>query len=534
MGKRKRPKPRGPDYSPLSSQRKEGTKLKGPLAVLSPKFEAVDWLRDFLPEHLWIAALAERVGLENTAGVYNAFMDQMDAHWPHDFVAFGLISDFGLIPEAERTSFLEKNAQMIDECFHGPIGRIMSLYPESPAAWLVQPGVLQSQSVDPFVELGYLRRLVVKLAPGKDKFSARIRAIPVNRLFKHNKLFISKNLPVVDLIAKYPGGLTEDEQLRVESMARSTMNMSIQTRKVQDPLAWPKYFWQHNYDLLTCKPSERRLIGGEPVSASDGAELTKRLRKNAAAAREYLLRLRNELRIDLYDPTRAEVLFGLFARLTRLYVLMADDPFLWARDVSGIMLRPLAETAITFLYLAKRGTPAEFRQFIEYGEGQQKLLMLHLQDNYPNEKSLDGLSAEQLAEQIEVWPEVLEIELGSWSKKDARKLAQEAGVEDLYRLVFTPASSDLHGSWISLRSSNLTLCEEPLHRWHRIPTYAEPPFFVNTAIAAQELYERCRLEAEKSLGYPSASKLLDLSIDGAIKSPGHNGGEPEPAEPRSV
>jgi hypothetical protein len=142
---------------------------------------------------------------------------------------------------------------------------------------------------------------------------------------------------------------------------------------------------------------------------------------------------------------------------------MADDPFLWARDVSGIMLRPLAETAITFSYLAKSGTPEEFQRFIEYGEGQQKLLMLQLQDNYPNQKSLDGLSSEQVADQIEMWPEMVEIELGSWSKKDARKLAKEAGLEHLYRLVFTPASSDLHGSWVSLKSSNLVRCAEPLH-----------------------------------------------------------------------
>jgi len=105
---------------------------------------------------------------------------------------------------------------------------------------------------------------------------------------------------------------------------------------------------------------------------------------------------------------------------------------------------------------------------------------------------------------------MVEIELGNWSKKDARRLAQEAGLEDLYRLVFTPASNDLHGSWVSLKSSNLVRCAEPLHRWHRLPTYAEPPFFVNTAIAAQELYARCRDLAVKALGYPAPPKLHDL------------------------
>ncbi len=127
--------------------------------------------------------------------------------------------------------------------------------------------------------------------------------------------------------------------------------------------------------------------------------------------------------------------------------------------------------------------------------------------------------AKFVTNEIEMWPEMVEIELGSWSKKDARRLAQEAGLEDLYRLVFTPASGDLHGSWVSLKSSNLVCCAEPLHRWHRLPTYTEPPFFLNTAIAAQELYVRCRDEAVKVLGYPPAAKLLELSVDEPAKDP---------------
>jgi hypothetical protein len=518
MGKRKHPRTRQPIFTPLSSQKKEGSKLKGPLSALTPNFQAVDWLRDLLPEHLWLASLVDKFGLGRAAELYNAFMDAVDAHWSHDFVALGLISDFGFVPSAERAPFLGKNCEMVDECFHGPIGRVMSLYPDGPAAWLVRRDVLASEeSVDPFVELAYLRKLVIMLAPGKDRVAGRIRAIPLNRLFKHNKLFLAKGLSVVDLLAKYPSGLTEEEQNHVESFARSTLGMMIQQRAEPDRLAWPKYFWRHNYDLLPCAPSEHKVVAGEPVSARDGEKLADLLRQNATAARQYLEQLRNKLRIDLYDPRRDEVLFGLFARLTRLYVLMAEDPFLWARDMSGIMLRPLAETAITFSYLAKSGAPEEFQRFIEYGEGQQKLVMLHLQDNYPNQKSLDGLSSKQVANEIEMWPEMVEIELGSWSKKDARRLAQEAGLEDLYRLVFTPASGDLHGSWVSLKSSNLVRCAEPLHRWHRLPTYTEPPFFLNTAIAAQELYVRCRDEAVKVLGYPPAAKLLDLSVDEPAK-----------------
>jgi Family of unknown function (DUF5677) len=441
-------------------------------------------------------------------------MDALDAHWPCNFVPLGLISDFGYVPEPERRRFVEGNRSLVANLFHRPLGRIMSLYPEGPASWLVFPELLEAGGpVDPFVEMGYLRRLVDLLAPGKDSFAGRVRAVTLNRLLAHDRIKFFNNLPVVKLIPRYPVGLTDDEKYRVESMARNVMNMNILQREVVDPWAWPRYFWRHNYDLVPCQPRERRLVGSAPASAAEGKRLLALLGQNAIAVREYLEMLLKRLRPDLYDPKRDEVLFGLFARLTRLYILMAEDPHLWARDTSGIMLRSLADTAITFAYFAKAGTLEDFTRFIEYGEGQRKLLMLQLQDNYPNEKSLEGLSSDEIADEFDVWPEVLDIELGSWSRKDARRLAAEAGIDDLYRLVFTPASSDLHGSWLSLKSSNLISCAESLHRWHRMPTYAEPPFFVNTAIAAQKLYERCRDEAVKSLGYPIPTiQLHNLSV----------------------
>src|SRR5713101_9387541 len=138
MGKRNHSRPRHPFFTPLSSQKREGSKLKGPLSALTPKVQAVDWLRDLVPEHWWLASLADKFGLDRAAAVYNAFMDAVDAHWSHNFVALGLISDFGLVPSAERAPFLQKNREMIDECFHRPIGRVLSLYPDGPAAWLIR------------------------------------------------------------------------------------------------------------------------------------------------------------------------------------------------------------------------------------------------------------------------------------------------------------------------------------------------------------------------------------------------------------
>lgn len=509
MGKKKRRKKglKKQQYSPISSHKRDGTLLRPPLSALN--MQMIDWPRDLLPEHLWIAALAEHYGLNKFHVLFKEFMDTIDQYMPKDFVALGLISDFGLVPEEQREKCLRDNADQIIEAFSDPISRILAFYPECPANWLIDKTLLEREGrLDPDVELGRLRTLVKKLMPGKDEFAARIRVVPFTRELKHDKVRFPRDLPVVELIPLYPNKLTEDERYQVESLVRSQMNFAISLRKIPEPHEWCKYFWRHNYNIVSCSPIEKEILIKRAVSDTEGEEIQNMMAQNSSLAKEYLSLLKNVYKLDLYDPTKDEILFGLFARVTRLLCLLLDDPYLWARDISGIMLRCLTDTSILFVYLIKKGTEKNYKDFIQFGEGQQKLLMLHLQDNYPNDKSPEGLSMEEMADGHGFTPELIDIELGNWAKKDTRKLAIEAGMERYYRLVYSPASGDLHGSWMSLKRSNLVYCNEPLHRFHRLPSFAEPPFYLNIALTAIELYEFCRDTAIEYQRYPKAPSPL--------------------------
>ena len=258
-----------------------------------------------------------------------------------------------------------------------------------------------------------------------------------------------------------------------------------------------------NTAVAVCKPTYFPIGGSKPLTEEQAILVSDVLESNARQARQYLETLTKQVRYDLYESAKDEILSGLFARCLRLYVLMTEDAHLWARDTSGIMLRCLADTAITFAYLAKCGMEEDYAKFREYGEGQEKLLMLPLQDNYPEGTSLEGRSSEAISDELGSFaPEIMQIELGHWSKQDTRKLASKAGMERLYRLVYSPTSSDLHGSWMSLKHSNLCRCAEPLHRFHRLPTFAEPPVFLDSMFASQLLFERCIEVAMNVLDYP--------------------------------
>lgn len=252
-------------HIPIAKHKREGTRLRPPLAELNPRL--IDWVRDLLPEHLWIGALAEHFGIDTFHRPYNVLLDAIDSYLPPEFVGLGLISDFGLVPEDQRDRFLRQHFDLVEKLFYRPVGRLLAFYPESPAAWLVPRCLVERDgSLDPDTELGRLRNLVVRLLPGKDEFAGRVRAVPLNRLLKHGKIKLVAGLPVVELLPRYPHTLTDDERYHVESMARNVINMAIHQRPIPHSFRWAQYFWRHNFDLVPCRPIQQIPVTGESLS----------------------------------------------------------------------------------------------------------------------------------------------------------------------------------------------------------------------------------------------------------------------------
>lgn len=464
----------------------------------------MDFTRDLLPEHLWIAALVDIYGIEAAHRPFYELMDALDTVWIDPHPALGLLTDFARVPVEVRANFKREHEALIRAAFHEVIGRPLAFYPDGPAYWMIdQHGLVEGGSLDPAVELPRLRSLVISLLPGKDEFAGHVRVLPFGRVLKHGRLHFPPDFDLADVMPRYPTECTADEARRVQSMARMMVNMDYEQSDIYADREWPKYFWRHNHDLLPCQAVDLPVRGTKPLTEDEAPPVIATLDANVQLARDYLELVALRARVDLYDPARDEILLGLFSRCVRLFVLMAGDPNLWARDTAGIMLRCLTDSAITFCYLAKVGTSREFQEFREYGEGQEKLLMLHLQDSYSDQESLEGRTAEAIGEELGSFaPELIQIELGHWAKQDVRKLASRAGLERLYRLIYSPGSSDVHGSWLSLKHSNLRYCGEALHRFHRLPSYSEPPVYLNTMIAAHDLLQACINAGVTALGFP--------------------------------
>ncbi len=309
-------------YSGFSVHRKHGTKLITPMSSLN--MVPLEWERDLLPEHLWIASLAATYPQGIWESLYNQFMDAIDPFiiFPNKAVSLGFISDFGMVPESKRDEVKTTHRDLIYKAFHKPFGRLLAFYPESPAYWLVQQDEIEKEGpLEPEVELRRLSELIVKLFPGKDLFVGHLRAAPLNRLFKHNKIFLFKELPVIELIPRYPGGCTDEERYHVQQFARSTLNTQYMSSEIYKEKQWPKYFWCHNYDLVPCYAHKIANPTGRRVELKDTEPLIATISGNASMTVDYLNTLSLRVRCDLYTPERDEILLGLFARITRRSIL---------------------------------------------------------------------------------------------------------------------------------------------------------------------------------------------------------------------
>ncbi len=494
-------------HTSLKEHKQVDSHLEGLFSKMN--MQPLDWQKDILPEHLWIGGLAEEYGIDEVHKTFNDFMDVFDSYFPEEGNALGLITDFGLMPLEIRDKFCNDNETIIYDLFYKPIGRILSFYPDNPASWLINK-VSNDTFINPEIELKKLRAIVYKLFKGKDYYTGHIRLLPFSRIIKHGKLHVPYGMPVVELLSKYPHECNEDQKSQVQFLARTTVNLIFMMNDLYTNSEWQKYFWRHNYDLSVCKPFFFKARESKPLKEDDLSKLNSILEQNIAILELYVNDLVNKIKIDLYEPQKEEIFFGLFSRIIRLYCLIAEDFNLWAKDTSGIMLRCLTDVAITFCYLALEGTDGDFKKFIEYGEGQEKLLMLHLQDNYPDSSTIEGLDYENISDEIGQFNiEMLDIELKSWTKKDARKLAIEAKMEKFYRLVYSPSSADIHGTWHSLKNTNLCSCGEILHRFHRLPFLYQPPIYINTFIIDQEIINHCINIAQTSLGYPELKESLN-------------------------
>jgi hypothetical protein len=196
---------------------------------------------------------------------------------------------------------------------------------------------------------------------------------------------------------------------------------------------------------------------------------------------------------DLGNPLPDEVRFGLLSRQTRFTVAVSRDAILWAEDLGRIFSRSIVETYLTMSWLIKNGQQADYESFVEYGLGQEKLLIEHLR---ARNRGRDGTADAAAVKERELWLSQFKyayltpVNVGRWSDKNVREMATEIDEKSLYDFVYVPFSSEVHGMWNAIAHANLRRCMEPLHRFHLIPDLQPRSLTIRVPLFVAEIMDR--------------------------------------------
>jgi hypothetical protein len=492
--------------TPLSKHKIKGKVLQTPLSQIGIKSFAYD--RDLIPELLWIDSLAQTFNNTHWHKLFDDFLDALEKHFDTEkIILLGTLTDFGKIPESARETILIQEKETIKLLFENPVGQKLLMYPDCPANWLISKE-FATQKIDSENIIKLLKEALIRLYPGKDEYCGYLRMMPLKRILKHGRMRFPMNMPIVDLLPKYPINCTDEEKRMIESFGRSTVNMILSNmgndHESHISTIWTKYFWQHNFQISTCEQlTFHTSYGGNKIAPEQLNKLPDLCESISKKLSEYMTLLTQKYPYDLYEPEKDEVILGLYSRIVRFLILQLQNTSFWSIDISRIILRCIVETVINLGYLLTKNEFSLYQSFIEYGKGKEKLLMLQLQDTYENAKGPSGESFEDLQLDLGSFnAELIDINFGNWAKTDICKMSIEIGFEDLYRLIFDPTSSDVHGSWTSIRKSNLTYCANPLHRMHKLPTLIEPPFYIEHLILPLRIFERIFEKCKMIAGFP--------------------------------
>jgi hypothetical protein len=237
------------------------------------------------------------------------------------------------------------------------------------------------------------------------------------------------------------------------------------------------------------------------------------------------------------DPSRLpvhEVVGALLARQVSLAVNIASAPSIWNPHAAPVLLRAMTDVVISLGWILK--SPDErAEKFILYGLGQLKL------ENERRKADLDPTNPDadekRIIETNEAWISqqrysfLTEVNLGAWSERNTRKMAEEAELLDFYNYAYQPFSAATHSTWHHVGRFNVKYCFNPLHRHHRVPADPDIPIDSIFLYLAGKYLDRAFEVFDTNTGVaPPEESAFDVLITD-MNELGASG-EPQPSAPR--
>lgn len=242
---------------------------------------------------------------------------------------------------------------------------------------------------------------------------------------------------------------------------------------------------------------------------------------------EYVQLVREELHarwdawpLDLSKSEIHEAIGALLARQVTLATQLAGTPAIWNGHIAPLILRSMADVHITLAWILIDPLDRS-RKFILYGLGQEKLEIEHhktrlVADGQSEPESDPFVQARLAWLNAQRYEFLTEVNVGSWSGLSTREMAEQAGILDFYRYVYTPFSAATHSMWQHVAKYNLITCDNPLHRYHKIPVdpdiHLDPDYLMKAAKYVAKTFAAFDDSLNIKIGSPSAFERLEVAL----------------------
>ena len=439
-------------------------------AALGDNFSPFSWSLEVVPELFWITILIHELGpvkgVEVARQLGNAAA-QVSKKDPKPL--FATMTSFSELSKDEQQKLLGTIDSEALEDFRAVLGKISVVWNENPFSFIELHSDDELQAT-----IDYLSPTLEKMYNRHSReatlaiSTAVYLGLDQDKIKVAKKVFDNRATAFTD-IEDYPA--TEASRQAGSFFRAMAPMLLLQKEEAGDIVDWVDVFWSGLSEIGGCTgdyqdipelPDVTEGIEGFITAFTHFAHVDFRARESA-------------WELDLGNPQNRQVILGLLARQATLAIEMVSNPGVWNPNTAPIMLRAMADVHIALVWL-QQNPDERVPLYVQDGLGAIKLEIAHRRE----ELEKDGIEgAEQqkpYLEHLENWLEsqqiefLTEINLGSWSGKNTRVMAQEAGCTDFYNFVFQPFSSAVHSHWSHVGRINVEYCQNPAHNFHFLPT----------------------------------------------------------------
>ena len=443
--KKKNKSKSGKNRTALLDHKKVGQQLQPGFAQVADKMTFSSWANDRLPEMIWAAVIRVIDNQDYAIAEFRRILAFIGEHDSKEDFSDVTLTGISKLEEGLREEFI--NCILENQTTASAL-TVLTLFEDLPAK---EVWVKKLPNTQP--DISNLMNAVGFNLPHQSQEATDCRWFRLMAQVISGKFHIPR-----EMAENWFGYPYEGDQRAIRP--------SIRAAEIADnpfyekDLSWPNSFWEEAWKNTPCLALfDEKENNAADVSAISRADISLAL----SEIESHWSATHSTTAID----ARHDAVFGI-----ALYAFRVLDEMLGIGIGTGVLgrlgLRTILESHISLRYLIHKDDTELWKKWRSYGAGQAKLNALRFDELMEAPKHIDQSTIEAIAGE-DLWEEFLNIELGSWSGFDLRKLSEKAGVKEAYDTHYSWTSGYSHGTWGPIRESCYETCGNPLHRLHRYP-----------------------------------------------------------------